>query len=328
MKYTKISIIALLGITLLMTGCLKPVKVEPLEEIASNETAFVIPLEGDTLNKQGSFDSVEFLENRKVASKRITIPLRERRIGRFSHQIEWIPTVKVITVNRSPVTREWTIVREDAKNQTAAIEVESKDSIGLKLGVNITAMVEEPDTARFLYFYTGKSLADVIDTNVRGEIQTLLSEEFGSRELETCKNDKNMIFESVRHKIIAKFENFGVTITSFGLAEGFTYEDREIQQAINDAYVAEMRIQQKEQEALAQKFENERLLSIAENERKQAEEFAKAAEARSKMVDVEVNRMKAEAVLNFSTRWDGKLPYYMLMGGETSGANFLMNMPN
>lgn len=317
-----VALIALIGAFSLI-GC-KPVRVDPLVSIESNETAFVIPLEGNT-KAQGAFDSVDFLNEAKVATKRITVPQRWRKTGRFYFSGEWIPNVKVITVDRSPVTREWTDSGEKARDQAKAVSVESKDSIGFQIGVNTTAMVEEPNTAKFLYYYPRKSLASVIDSNVRGDIQSLLSEEFGSRDLEQCKEDKNEIFAKVREKIVKKYESFGITITSFGLAEGLTYEDREIQQAINDAYVAEMEIQRAEQQKLSQIQENERLLSIAQNERKQAEEFEKAAEARKKQVSVEVERMRAEALLNFSTKWNGEVPKFVTVGGGQQNP-FLFNM--
>jgi hypothetical protein len=76
-----------------------------------------------------------------------------------------------------------------------------------------------------------------------------------------------------------------------------------------------MDIKRKEQQKIAQEQENLRLLSIAVNERKQAEEFAKAAEARKKQVEVDVQRMKAEALLNFSEKWNGEVPKFVTVGG-------------
>jgi len=78
-----------------------------------------------------------------------------------------------------------------------------------------------------------------------------------------------------------------------------------------------MRIQQKEQEALAQKFESDRLLSIAANERLQAEEFAKADDARQKQVSVEVMMIQARAFLTLAERWDGQsMPKFISSGGN------------
>ena len=125
------------------------------------------------------------------------------------------------------------------------------------------------------------------------------------------------------------FKQYGITITSFGLAEGLTYVDDEIQESINAAYVAEMDITRKEQQKLAQEHENARLLSIAVNEREQAEEFAKAAEARKKQVEVEVDKMRAEALLNFSQKWNGQVPQFLTVGGgEQNPFLFQLNSKN
>ena len=64
-----------------LTGC-GPYPTEQAVEVKNNETAFVVPLEGDSKSKQAQFMSIEYLEKAKVATKRIVIPLR--KIGRAS----------------------------------------------------------------------------------------------------------------------------------------------------------------------------------------------------------------------------------------------------
>jgi len=75
--------------------------------IGPNETAFVIPLEGDS-TAQGRVQSIDALEKAKVMAKRIYLPVRKRDLGRGPANYEWVPTLKVVKVDRSPVTREWT----------------------------------------------------------------------------------------------------------------------------------------------------------------------------------------------------------------------------
>lgn len=327
----KIQIIIAITLGTLFAGCgpigLRPVNVPDIKEIKNNQTAFVVPLEGATKSNQRGFDSIEFLEASKVATKRIEIAKRWRQTGRFWRQGEWIPVAKIITVSRTPVTREWKPTEEIKKNGKIkisggqGIEVESRDSIGFAVGINITAQILEPDTAKYLYYYPGKDLSSVMDSNIRGDIQSSLSREFGKRSLEECKIEKNVAFESVKQQIIDKYKGYGITITSFGLAGGLWYEDQEIQDAINQAYTAEMKIKQKEQDKLAQEQENMRLLSIAENQRQQAEEFAKAAEARKKQVEAEVEMIRAEAFAEAVKKWDGALPKFMT-GGQDSNMLF------
>lgn len=323
-----ITLIAAFSALFLIVGC-GPPKVEPIVEVETNETAFVIPMEGSSKGGQAQFESISFLEEKKVATKRIVIPIRERKIGRAWQwwAYEWIPLVRVVSVDRTPVTREWTSDSEKSSNATSAVEVETKESIGALVGINATAYIDEADTATFLYYYRSQPLSKVIDTNVRGVVQTELSEQFAQYSLNEAMANKNEIFEAVRKKIIPHFKEYGITITSFGLAEGLTFTDEEIQDSINKAYTAEKQIEQARFEKQVQEEVNMKQLSIAANERLMAEEFAKAAEAREKQVQVEVERMKADALLKFAEKWDGSSVPYFISLGQSGSPEMLMQMP-
>lgn len=301
-----------------------PVRVDPIEEIKPNETAFVVPLEAGT-ESQAKFESVEFLQAQQVAAKRIVVPQRERKIGRMPWDLEWIPTVKVVTVDRSPVTRSWTDADSKQKNTSKdTFGVESSDSIGFQVGINVSAFVDEKDAAKYLYYYRGSDLERVMDTNVRERVHTILSQEFGKRTLQQCKFDKNSIIDALKVDVADYFKDYGITITSIGLAEGMTYEQQEIQEAINKTYVAEMSVEQQKQETRKQEEINKRLLLQAEGERKQAEEFAKAAEQRQKLVSLEIQKIKAEALLEGIKKWDGQTPKFM-SGQDSSSFLFQLN---
>src|SRR5437763_13380234 len=90
-----------------VSGCMKPYDRPEYVEIDTSESAFLIPLEGDTSN-QAAFQSVQFLEQKKVAAKRIQISHRWNQTGYLPGQGEWIPAVRLVKVDRRPVTREWT----------------------------------------------------------------------------------------------------------------------------------------------------------------------------------------------------------------------------
>lgn len=307
-----------------LSSCMKPVRVDPIKEIQPNETAFVVPLETGTENQQ-KFESVEFLQAQQVAAKRVIISQRERKIGRFGYQIEWIPSVRVLTVDRSPVTRSWTEETEEGKRKssaTATFGVESKDSIGFRVGVNVSAYIDEKDTATYLYYYRGGDLEEVMDKNVREKVHTTLSQEFASRTLQECKNDKGEIRDALDKHVAEHFKKFGITITSIGLAEGLFFEQPEIQKAINDAYVAEMEVEREKQKTAAQAEINKRLLALAQGEKAQALEFASAAEERKKLVDIEIQMIKAKALAEAVNKWDGKTPT-MITGDAT---NLLMQL--
>jgi len=298
-KFILLSLFAAVTVCTALTGC-GPYPAEHAVEVKNNETAFVVPLEGDTKAKQAQFMSIEYLEKAKVATKRIIIPLRKRSLGRAWFDYEWIPLARVIVVDRAPVTCQWL-----EKN---GIMVESLDSVGFTAGVNCTGMIKEEDAAKFLYYYPGNSLSDVMNKNVKGFIQNVLAREFGSRNLSKCQQEKKDIVLGLSKELTAHFAQYGITISSVGIADGMSYDNAEVQKTIDAVFVNETRVKQAEQEREAQKIINEKDLSIAQNERAKAEEFAKAAEAQTKMIELKIRQMEAEARLESAKRWDGKTP--------------------
>lgn len=220
-----------------LTGCIKPPLVEKFEEVKNNETAFVIQLEG---TKQAKVDSLEALQQMQVSTKRIDIPQRWRRTGRWNYQGMWIPSVTIIKVDRTPVTREWSAdMNTGTSRKDEGIWVESKDSIGFSTGFNCTAMVKEEEAARFLYLYPGGSLSKVMDAQIRNEIQSVASEAAAQYRMDECREKKLEIIAQVREIVIPKFAETGITITTIGMFGGFTYEEKEIQEAINKTFVAQ-----------------------------------------------------------------------------------------
>ena len=286
-------VVTLMVAAMSLTACLEPR--EQVDVIGPNETAFLIPLEGSPKADQGKFMSEQFLEAAKVATKRITIPLRK-----LDRSNDWVPTIQIIKVDRTPIVREW--VRSPDKGTTKSdesISVESKESIDFSLGVNASASITEADAAKFLYYFAGKSLADVMDQNVRGFVQSSLFSEFGARSLEAGRGDKGAIFTKVQTDARAFFQTQGVTIAYIGGAEGLTYKDPKIQEAINQVFQANQDVLTAEQQKRAQVERN--LLAV---------DKAKA--------DAEVLRLRGEQLGAYpgitaqtaAEKWDGKLPQY------------------
>jgi hypothetical protein len=306
----------LLVICLAVCGC-GPMRVDPLESIDTNETAFVVPLEGATNQNQAMFMSQEYLEKAKVATKRVTIPQRQRQTGRAWFDYEWVPLVRVIKVNRAPITREWTDEEERGTSQhDDSISVQSKDSIGFKVGINITVFVAEEDAAKFLYYYAGRSLDQIVDTNIRGYVTSILTREFGSRTLEEGKLAKRDISDILLRDCQETYSKMGITVSSLGITGGMKYVNAEIQKAINDNYVAGMKIQQSENEKLAQVNINAKDLSVAQNQRAMAEEFAKAAEAQIAKTKLQIELTRAEAQKTAAEKWNGSMPASIIPQGS------------
>src|SRR4030095_8228328 len=84
-----------------LNGCVRSYDAPEYVEVETDETAFVLPLEGDT-SQQSKFQSARFLEEKKVSTKRVRISHRWNQTGRLSSAGQWIPAVKVIKVKRSP----------------------------------------------------------------------------------------------------------------------------------------------------------------------------------------------------------------------------------
>jgi len=180
-------------------GC-KQYKEEKFKEIQPNETAFVIKLEGE--NKQAKFDSIEYLKDRKVAAKRIEIPRRWKSTGYMYWSGEYIDLIKVITIDRTPVTVEWTAEKESGTaNKDQGIWAESDDSVGFSTGFACSAYVSEDDSPTFLYYYPEKSLQYVMDKEVRTAFQGVVAEVSARYKMDTLRNRKQEIIDSVRYGI-------------------------------------------------------------------------------------------------------------------------------
>ncbi|MCH5374154.1 MAG: hypothetical protein JJ992_09265, partial [Planctomycetes bacterium] len=285
-------------------------------EGVGREGVAVIPLEGDS-TKQDRIQSIEALEQSKVMAKRVYLPQRKRVLGRGPTNFEWVPTLKVIKVDRTPVTRDWTAEPSTGTSTTRqAIEVESKDSINFSVGMTITCRVQEADTARFLYYYAGKSLAEIVDSNIRGFCQQKLANKFGKLDLTACKREKTPIFEELSQEASEFFTQKGVSVDFLGEVKGLQYHNPEIQAAIDKKFINEMDAETAAQELLEQQVRNQLDISVAEAERDAAKELFAAKEALQLKVLLDTARIDAEATKAAAAKWDGKLPEGIMPAGS------------
>ena len=303
------------------TGCLKPPKLDKFVEVGPSETAFVIPLQGDNKASQGKFDSAEYLNTKKVAAKRILIPLTEKKVGRFNYQIEWIDAVRVIKVNRAMVSREWSPPSNKGENDTS-IPVVTKDSIQLGVGCAITAFIEEEDAAEYLYYHGETPLATVMDNNVRNWCVSELTKAYGQMELQQAQTNFPSIFQKVFVDAKEFFKTKGITIIQMGNAEGYEFKRDDIQKALNATFIAEQDNKTAHQEKLAQDQRNLKLIASAQTERAAAEELFKAREAATMKNTLEIQQMEAQARLEMAKKWNGQMPANIL----PSNSPLLMNM--
>lgn len=345
--WPKLVLVGVLPIGLL-SGCVRPYDTPEYAEINTSETGFLIPLEGDS-SVQAKFQSEEYLRELKVAAKRVQITHRWSQEGRLTNSGRWIPTVRLIKVNRSPVTREWTAEAATgtaAKNQ--AIWIESQDSVGFSMGFTCTAFIPEEQAAKFLYWYPSGSLADVLDTEVRGRIQQISAEVAARYPLDALRARKQEISDAVRNDVSAFFAQRGVVITTVGMFGGMTYENTEIQKAIDNTVIAQQLKVVNEAKWEAQQRDNDRVTleanAVAERARRiaageaDAKKIAADAEAQSIR---EVTRALAEAQQNpllYQLRaleverarvehWNGAYPSWFMGTASANTPNLMLQMP-
>jgi hypothetical protein len=297
-------------LTGLMVGCAPNIKNE-LVDINSNETAFMIKLDGDTSKEQIKFQSEEFLNANKIASRRVTI---EHKIIDLCQNCvtghEWrdVAAYRLIRINRTPVTREWTsnaATGTSPKNQS--FHVESNESIDFGIGANITAHISETDAAKFLYHYGGKQLEDVIDQDVRGFVSSSLSQQFGSNTLDYGRIHKVEIFNKTLSEAKEYFSKLGITVDRLGFTEGMTYSDNNIQKSIN------------------QKFEADQQVEISKKTLEAAETNSKAKDAVKAQQDFEIRKAELEIEKLKISKWNGVNSTTIVEGGS-SKSNLNVNL--
>ena len=281
----------------LFTGCVKPYDKPEFVTIEASQTAFLIPLVGNTAD-QGAFESEELLLEAKVATKEIQIPHRWVQTGRKNWQGEYRPSATLIVVERKPVSRSWNS-GTSTDTSTSAIFGETSDAIGIYVGMNCTAMIEEKDAAKFLYRYNNTPLETIIDTDIKKMVEDRFNIEtakYTSSELSTKKGE---IVEAVKSYVVDYFQDYGITITVLGMKEGISYENATIQAAIDEKFASE-------QQLVIQQNKNEANLAKAEAE---AKALIMAAEAEAKANELLAASLTDEILAQmYYEKWDGKLP--------------------
>ena len=295
-----------------LSSCRKPYDKPEFKTIEASQTAFLIPLVGDTTN-QGAFDSEELLLEAKVATKEIQIPHRWVQTGRKNWQGEWRPSATLIIVERKPVSRSWESGESTATSSNKAIFGETADNIGIYVGMNCTAMIEEKDAAKFLYRYNNTPLETIIDTDIKKMVEDRFNIETALVTSTNLGTKKGEIMEKVRNYVVDYFKEYGITITVLGLKEGISFENPEIQKALDAKFASE-------QELVIQQNKNEAAIAKAQAE---AESILIAAKAQA-----EANELLAKSITDeileqmYYEKWDGKLP--TVYGAEDT----LIQIPN
>jgi len=284
-----------------LSGCMKQ-PVDEMDIIAPNETAFLVSLEGDTKKDQNKLKSIDYLNANKVSAKRVYIPHKiidtcPSCTMTPQDQKKDVATAILFKINRTPITREWTgAVTTGTKPSNEAFPVESVESIDFDIGATITAHVSEEDAAKFLYYYSGQQLADIIDTNIRSYIGTIVAREFGKLTYDDCRVKKSDVFAVAEKAAMEFFGARGITIDNLGYTEGMTPHDKRIQTAINERFVADQAVGTANQQMLA------------------AKKIAEASDAVRIKQDLDIRMKQVEIATIMANRWDGHgiMPTYVV----------------
>src|SRR3984893_16137799 len=166
-----------------------------------------------------------------------------------------------------------------------------RHSVGFSMGFTCTSFIPEEQAAKFLYWYPTGSLSNVMDTEVRGRIQQVAAEIAAKYPLDALRARKQEISDAVKADVTNFFAQRGIVITTVGMFGGMTYENVEIQKAIDNTVIAQQLKVVNEARFEAQQRDNDRVEleanAIAERARRiaagdaDAKKIAAAAEAQT-----------------------------------------------
>jgi hypothetical protein len=213
------------------------------------------------MTSQVQFGSAAYYEANKIPAKRFIVP-HAKLSGSGGNSIMsgydyYVPTGRLYIVDRTPYFREWV----DAADRGTSIKkegfhFETLDSVNVGTGITISASVPETQAATFLYYFGtkevgdiskpetqfssviwGQSLADVMDTLVRGKVQEALAAEFGKRTFTDVIANKAAIMKAVGDAVRAEFGPKGIVLDFIGYSGPLDFSDA-IQASIDRKIVA------------------------------------------------------------------------------------------
>lgn len=226
--------------------------------ILPNETAFWIPDVGANKDSQAQFETEDYLRANKVPVKRFIVP-HAKLSGSGGFFDFYVPTGRLIIVDRTPYSREWVAASDrGTSHRNESFPCQSKEGLNIGVGVSIGVSVQEADAAKYLYrfgvlppngdrsdprviftsVYYSRKLSDVMDDVGRKKVQTLICREIAARSFDAVNAEANTIIDLVAKASAAYFASVGITQEFLGWADTFTF-DKDVQLAVNDRYTAD-----------------------------------------------------------------------------------------
>ncbi len=227
--------------------------------ILPNHTAFWVPGTGDTKGNQAQMETEDFYKANKVPGKFFVIPHIKLSGSTYMGWDKYIPTGRLIVVDRAPYFHEWTKKgRGTGDGRDESFPCHSKDNIEVATEMSLASSVTEDNAAKFLYYFgvnqpkgdpsapeviftsvfEGKSLFQVMSGWGRGEIQSRVCRHILEHTVEDLALNGNEVLNAIQDEARKFFATFGITIEYVGWAGGFSYPP-EVSAAINTRFAAE-----------------------------------------------------------------------------------------
>jgi hypothetical protein len=220
-------------------------------------------------------------------------------------------------------------------------------------------MIQEEDTATFLYRYQSATLATILSSEVRARIQQQAANFAAKYALDELRSKKNEMQRFIVDDVISFYKDRGITITTIAQFGGMTYENPDIQKAIDRVFIAQQEKNVANALLVAQKDVNAKSESATQQERAnsitlatgQSEAIRLVAEATAKgnllkaQADASgieaVNKATKEAAENplflqvrkldvqvkMYDKWNGAVPATLIAGSGVTPNIFLPNTP-
>jgi len=244
--------------------------------IPPNSTAFWLPDQGNTQATQQQTDDASFYNSHTVPGKIFIVPhsIFQNSGGVHAWDADYyVPDGRLILVDRTPITREWTSAVGTGTSQTnQAFQCQSDDGLNIGAAVSITVSIAPQDAATYLYYfgtdaiqpnpgdaymsanpaadpsndpnvifssvYHARSLSEVMDTVGHGLVEAAVCQAIGGNDLQTDNKDYDSIMTQVQKNAEAYLNPRGITIDNLGWAGTFSF-DPDVQKAINNLFIAQ-----------------------------------------------------------------------------------------